>query len=339
MPGLALSIFRRNAQAVCLALCSLSAAAMAPRPTPSSEVANFGSNPGELRMFAYVPRDLGPSRPLVVALHGCVQSAGAYDDETGWAALADQWRFALLLPQQTYANNSAACFNWFEPGDFAREGGEAMSIKQMIDKMRNDHRIDPKRIYVTGLSAGGAMTAVMLATYPEVFAAGAIVAGIPYRCAASQDETRACGVLDTSRVKTKTPAEWGDLVRDSPRGNGTTNSHAGPWPRVSIWQGGADGVVNPKNYTELVKQWTNVHGIDDVADDKDSVAGYPHEMHKDAAGRVLVEGYFIPGMDHGTPVDPGTGERKCGMSAPYILDKDICSSYYIGKFWGLDRAP
>ena len=77
------------------------------------------------------------------------------------------------------ANNQNACFNWFEREDTRRDSGEALSIRQMIDAMVKRHSIDPSRVYIVGLSAGGAMTAVMLATYPEVFAGGAIVAGVP----------------------------------------------------------------------------------------------------------------------------------------------------------------
>ena len=84
--------------------------------------------------------------------------------------------FVLLFPEQTQANNPKTCFNWFLPGDIARDRGEALSIRQMVEKTIGAYGIDRSRVFVTGLSAGGAMTAVMLATYPDVFAAGAIFA-------------------------------------------------------------------------------------------------------------------------------------------------------------------
>jgi hypothetical protein len=80
-----------------------------------------------------------------------------------------------------------------------------------------------------------------------------------------------------------------------------------------------------------------VHDIDQVPDVSDAVAGYPHKVYKDAAGTPRVETYTITGMGHGTPVDPGTGETQCGTAGAYILDANICSSYYIGRFWGLDN--
>ena len=292
-----------------------------------SEVTGFGSNPGALRMFKYVPAGLPANSPLVVALHGCAQSASSYDAETGWQMLADRWQFALVLPQQQSANNSSSCFNWFESGDTARGQGEALSIKQMVDRMIADHAIAPSRVYVTGLSAGGAMTAAMLAAYPDVFAGGAILSGLPYRCATTQSAAFSCMNPGTNLA----PAQWGDRVRAA------YPSWTGPWPLVSIWHGDADYTVRPMNLTESMEQWTDVHGIDQVADVSDTVAGYPHRLYKNAAGQPLVETYTISGMGHGTPVDPGTGETQCGVAGAYILDANICSSYYIGRFWGLDN--
>ena len=180
-------------------LAALLVAAPAPAAAAvTAEVTGFGTNPGALRMFRYVPDGLPAGAPLVVAMHGCTQTASAYDDEPGWTALADRWKFAVVLPEQQTANNSSRCFNWFEPGDIARGQGEALSIKQMVDKTRADLGTDPARTFVTGLSAGGAMTSVMLATYPEVFAGGAVMAGIPFRCASGVSQAFTC--LSPSRT-------------------------------------------------------------------------------------------------------------------------------------------
>ena len=127
-------------------------------------------------------------RPLVVALHGCTQTADSYDQGTGWSDLADRLGFILIFPEQQPANNPKNCFSWFLPADTARDSGEALSIRQMIAKAVEKFGVDRSRMFVTGLSAGGAMASVMLATYPEIFAGGAIIAGLPYGSASSVQE-------------------------------------------------------------------------------------------------------------------------------------------------------
>jgi feruloyl esterase len=152
-----------------------------PKKDKLTEISSFGSNPGNLRMLTYVPPQLPDSAPLVVVLHGCLQTARAYDEGSGWSMLARRHSFALVYAEQSQANNPNRCFNWFQPHDARRGSGEALSIRQMVTRMRRTHSIDPARIFITGLSAGGAMTSVMLATYPEVFAGGGIIAGLPWR--------------------------------------------------------------------------------------------------------------------------------------------------------------
>jgi poly(hydroxyalkanoate) depolymerase family esterase len=290
------------------------------------EVTGFGANPGNLKMFRYVPDGLPAGRPLVVALHGCTQSAAAYDAEPGWIEVAERMGFALLLPQQQSANNLNSCFNWFQPTDTTRGSGEALSIKQMVDRMRTDYASDAARIYATGLSAGGAMISVMLATYPEVFAAGAVVAGLPYRCADTLFQALTCMSPGTNL----TPRQWGDKVR-------AASSHTGPWPAISLWHGTADSTVAYSNLNELMEQWTDVHGTDQTADVSDTVNDYPHRGYRDTTGRLVVETYAITGMNHGHPIDPGTGPQNCGTPAPYILDVNICAADHIAHFWGLDE--
>jgi len=292
-----------------------------------TQVTSFGTNPGNLAMWRYVPDGLPTGRPLVVALHGCSQTAAIYDVESGWVKFAEEWDFALVLPEQLTANNTSRCFNWFESGDYSRGLGEALSIKQMVDKMKTDFGSDASKVFVTGLSAGGAMTTVMLGAYPDVFAGGAVMAGLPYKCATGSTAAFSC----MSPGKNLTPTEWGNLVRGA-------SSHTGPWPKVSVWHGTQDSTVVPMNMTEIMEQWTNVHGIDQTADVSDTVAGYPHKVYKDGAGTARVETYSLTGMGHGTAVDPGTGATQCGVAGAYILDVNICSTYYSATFFGLNSG-
>ena len=231
------------------------------------------------------------------------------------------------FPEQQRANNPQNCFNWFQPGDTARDKGEALSIRQMIETMIVDHGIDRDRVFVTGLSAGGAMTSVMLATYPEVFAGGAIIAGLPYGSASNVQQA-----LESMFQSPARPArEWGDLVR-------AASPHKGPWPRVSVWHGGADATVKPGNAGEILKQWTDVHGLPAAPTREDKVDGYPHQVWRNGAGDELLESYTIANMAHGTPLATGAADERYGVAGPFFIEAGISSSYHIAKFFGLVTA-
>ncbi|WP_329102718.1 PHB depolymerase family esterase [Micromonospora sp. NBC_01699] len=314
-------IVRAAAVPVLVAAAVLTAAAPA-QAASLTQVTGFGNNPGNLTMYAYRPDGLPSNAPLVVALHGCTQDANGYYTNSGWKKFADQWKFAVVFPQTSAANAANACFNWFLTGDTARGQGEPASIKQMIDYSVANYGTNPARVFVTGLSAGGAMSAAMLATYPDVFAAGSIAAGLPYRCATSQVNAYTCMYGPVS----KTPQQWGDLVRAGYSG------YTGPRPRVSIWHGRSDAVVVPANGTELRDQFTNVAGVSQTPTSTSSLpAGTTMEVYGNDAVRL----YQVANMGHGTPVDPGTGADQCGTAAAYFLDT-ICSAYRDALFFGLD---
>lgn len=298
-----------------------------PQKTALFEQIDFGSNPGNLRMLTYIPEHRQARPPLVVVLHGCTQTAGGYDHGTGWSTLADRLGFILLLPEQKRANNPNTCFTWFSAEDTARDRGEALSIRQMIEHMVLAHGIDRSRIYVTGLSAGGAMTSVMLATYPEVFAGGAIIAGLPYGSAASVQEA-----FDAMFQGQARPARaWGDLVR-------AASPHTGPWPKVSVWHGSADQTVKPANADEIVKQWADVNGLGAVPSVDATVDGYRRRVWHNADGESVIEAYTITGMAHGAPIAATGSNGACGQAAPFILDVGVSSTHRIAEFWDLGSA-
>jgi poly(hydroxyalkanoate) depolymerase family esterase len=298
-------------------------AKQAPR-TPLIEITEFGANPGDLRMFSYVPENLQPVPALVIVLHGCGQTAAGYDLGAGWSTLAKHYGFALLMPEQQHSNNGQGCFNWFNPEDTARGSGEACSISQMIARMVDDHKIDPHRIYVTGLSAGGAMTSVMLATYPELFAAGAVIAGLPFGVATNVREALS-GMFQTP----DRPAdELGDLVRSA-------SNHKGPWPKLSVWHGSADRTVNPANANEIVKQWLDVHDLPSAPMSEGIVDGYPRQIWWNADGETIVESYTITNMAHGTPLGIADNDERYGAQGTFLIEAGISSSYHIANFFGL----
>ncbi len=306
-------------------------------------VEDFGPNPANIDMYAYVPEGLVSKAPLVVSLHGCRQNAQLYAN-AGWPQLADERRFYVIYPEQTARNHALRCWNWFMASETERGEGELRSIIEMIRYMQDKYAIDDQRIYVEGLSAGGFMTAILLAAHPEIFAGGAINAGGPSYCAhikkrfwdpfgfwytyISMARAKKC-----MRGIDRKPEAWAKLARQL--GNG---DHAGAWPIVSIWQGDEDATVEAMNQREIVEQWTHLHGIDQDAD-RTVITGLAgnivHEEYHDASGRVRVETWTVPGMGHGTPIQTGMG-ANCGTLHDYILDAGICAVRRIAHFWGLD---
>lgn len=295
------------------------AAAVEPAPAAGTglvEVRKFGANPGALRMLASVPEGLPKKAPLVVVLHGCTQTSRDYDRGAGWTALAREAGFAVLYPEQQRQNNANVCFSWFQSTDTGRDRGEALSIREMIGHMLATHDLDERRVFITGLSAGGAMATAMLASYPEVFQAGALIGALPYGAAT--------GVADAFQAMSSGRGHdaraWGDLVRAA--------APAPPaFPAVSVWHGTADPTVRPVNAKELVLQWRDVHGLPARPDHSQRQGPLQRRTWTGADGRVLLEEVMVEGMTHGVPVDRPGG--------PHFLDVGISSTDLIARGWGL----
>lgn len=341
--------------AVCLAIAALAGGRAAAQELTA--VTGFGrawgENPGNLLMHEYVPADAAEPLPVVVVLHGCKQEARLYAGGSGWLALAAAGRFALVVPEQKTVNNPYGCFNWFMSGDNGVLPGEQVSIINMVDHLGRRVPIDRGRVYVTGLSAGGGMAAVMLAVYPNRFAGGAIVAGVPYRCAApttamppvwmpgtgglvGSEGARAYACMDG--YVDRTPDAWGTLVRGI-AAQRLRHPYGGPWPTVAIWQGMEDRTVVPKVSGELAEQWTNVHGVPLTPTRVEPVpAGavpVTRESYAGVDGRVVVERYRLDGFPHATPIDPAPSAARCGTPGPYIEDADLCAALVTARGWGL----
>lgn len=290
------------------------------------DMTDFGANPGNLAARVYIPERLAPRPALVVVLHGCTQTAAAYDKGAGWSQLADQHGFILLYPEQTRANNPNLCFNWFVPKHIARDSGEAGSIREMIAALVEDRGIDPARIFVTGLSAGGAMANVMLAAYPDVFAGGAIIGGLAYGTAVNVPQAM-------ERMRGQGGAHGNDLSTLVRR----ASPHAGPWPTIAIWQGTADSTVVPSNADTILAQWRPLHGVGETPSQDEIVDGYPHRVWRDATGRAVIEEYSITGMGHGVPLDTKRPD-PCGAVGPFMLEAKICSTRRIADAWGITEV-
>jgi poly(hydroxyalkanoate) depolymerase family esterase len=320
------TLYRGIKLVIRVARAKLDGLTVAPMPRPaeaSSLVAfdHFGDNPGRLRMLAHLPRSVA-GRPLVVLLHGCGQGAADFAADSGWAELADRLRFALILPEQEERNNAGRCFQWFLRHDTARGAGEAGSIAAMTRTAISRLGADPTRVFIVGLSAGGAMAAAMLAAYPDLFAAGASVAGLPVGAARSRMQAIA---RMASAGPDQAPKDWAAQARAAaPAG------FAGPWPRLSVWQGLADETVAPENGNLLATQWRALHGLTSPAAAEQVLNGVAHRMWPDGR-KPIVEFWSLSRLPHAYPAG-----SRIGAPGRFVEPAEVDATDCIARFFGLD---
>ena len=274
-------------------------------------------------MFDYVPAGLPENPALVVCLHGCTQTAASYDQGSGWSEQAERCGYIAVFPEQQKQNNAHNCFNWFTPEDTRRDAGEALSIRQMIDHAVAAHGVDRERIFVAGLSAGGAMASSLLAAYPELFAAGAVLAGLPHGSAGNLSEA----LTAMARGRQLPARQWGDAVRRGSR-------HQGPWPRVAIWHGVADRIVAPANAETSILQAVDLHG--QASAPASDITSGPHRVRiwRDGQKRAVIEVHTVEGMGHGVALALD-GADRCGEAGAYHFDVGISSTSSILDFFGI----
>ncbi|GAB2521202.1 extracellular catalytic domain type 1 short-chain-length polyhydroxyalkanoate depolymerase [Nocardiopsis aegyptia] len=255
-----------------------------------TEIDDFGANPSDLRMFLYVPDNVAEDPPILVAQHWCTGTGPVFHANTEFAALADQHGFIVIYPSVT---RSSQCFDVSSPEALRRDGGsDPVGIRSMIDHTVRAHGADSERVFVTGVSSGAMMTNVMLANYPDVFAAGAAFAGVPFGCFATTDGSGWNNECSNGRIDLS-PQEWGDLVRDSYPG------YDGPRPRMQLWHGSEDDVLHYANFAEEIEQWTNVHGLGTDPDATDRPQPHWERTRYGATGdRAPVEAISVEGVGH-----------------------------------------
>ena len=223
-----------------LVMLSVVAASSARAATWQTNV-NYGGS-GNPSMDLYVPDRPKASPGIVVALHYCSGNAGA--THSWFQSLADTHGFIIISP-----NAGTNCWD----ASIGRSGSKA-AIVQMVQYVITQKNADPSRVFSAGASSGACMTNALLASYPEVFAAGSALAGVAAG-AWPAGNTSCSGVCNTG-APSRTAQAWGDLVRNANTG------FTGTRPRVQLWHGTSDGtLVYPSQYDAEVAQWTNVFGV------------------------------------------------------------------------------
>lgn len=247
-----------------------------------TQIGDFGANPGNIQMHLYVPDNVAPRPGILVAMHGCNGRATDFHQQTEFRTLADRYGFVVIYPQANKSTNGLSnCFDVWSNEALRHGGGsDPVSIVSMVNYVVQRHNGDPARVFATGFSSGAMETINLLATYPDVFKAGAPFAGVPFGC------------LGPPGCNDRTPQQWGDVVRNAYPG------YTGPQPRLMAWHGTADNVLNFSMLQKEVDQWTNVHGVSQTPTSTSSPqSGWTRRVY----GAGQVEAYTINGAGHNLP--------------------------------------
>jgi len=268
---------------------------------PLEHVPDFGKNPGHLRLHIPTTIDTSQEVPLLLVLHGSGQTAASLSFAGGFNKLADSLGFMIIYPDQPFYNNLLTAFSFYIPGKMKKDQGETASIRNMIEYMENNYKIDHDRIFITGMSAGGAMANVMLNAYPDVFAAGALFA--------------APSILHAG-----------------------VNPDRGFTPRIAVIHGENDLTVHPKNSDHIVKQWQEYLEIETT--EPVVTANYlGHPLltltdYSNIADKTLLR-LDLARTGHLLLVDPGKSVKQGGHYSLFTKDVDFHLPYWICEFFGL----
>jgi poly(hydroxyalkanoate) depolymerase family esterase len=259
---------------------------------------------GTRRYRLYVPASAEEGlQGLVVMLHGCTQTPEDFAAGTGMNALAEAHRLLVAYPAQTGGDNAMSCWNWFRPGDQLRGSGEPAIIAGLTESLRAEYRIPDGRVFVAGLSAGGAMAAIMAETYPELYEAAGIHSGLPFGSA--------------NDVMSAFTAMRGQVaIEPASRGGG------GDTPRLIVFHGTADTTVHPSNAERIVASASGGEVLRSVNGPVGSTRRYTRQVTTRADGINRIESWMIEGAEHawsgGHPSGSYTDPRGPDASAAMV---------------------
>lgn len=221
-----------------------------------TQVTDFGYNPTNAEMYIYVPDKLPENPAVILGMHYCSGTGPEFYNDTKWANISDTRGFIVIYPNTP--NVKDKCWDVASKQTLTRDGGgDSQSIANMVKYTIAKYNADKSKVFMTGRSSGSMMTNVMAATYPDLFAAGSAYAGVSAGCAAGPEVDYWNADCAQGKI-IKTGAEWAAIARDMYPG------YTGPYPRMQLWHGTVDGILNYQNLHEEVKQWTTIWGVADV---------------------------------------------------------------------------
>jgi poly(hydroxyalkanoate) depolymerase family esterase len=245
------------------------------------EERSYANAAGSRAYKLYVPSGYtGQALPLVIMLHGCTQSPDDFAAGTQMNALAEEQTFLVAYPAQTQAANMSKCWNWFSAGDQQRDHGEPSLIAGITRQIMTDFSVEHGRVYIAGLSAGGAAAAIMGATYPDLYAAIGVHSGLA--CGAARDIPSAFAAMKQGGSGSRRPGRSGGAV-----------------PTI-VFHGDHDTTVNPVNGDEVVAQAKASADLGTAVNRGQSPGGmgYTCTVHTDASGRAMLEQWVLHGAGH-----------------------------------------
>jgi poly(hydroxyalkanoate) depolymerase family esterase len=258
------------------------------RRQPGNFISGSYTNHAGTRPYKlYVPTGYaGSALAMIVMLHGCTQTPDDFAAGTRMNALAEERGCFVLYPGQTQAANRSRCWNWFKRGDQRRDKGEPAIIAGMTREVMSRYGIDARKVYVAGLSAGGAMAAVMGATYPDLYAAIGIHSGLAVGSA--HDVPSAFAAMRGMPPPPARGAFSGRATRAVP---------------VIVFHGDRDKTVHPRNGEQVVSESMdrNAAASNNPSVERGQVPGghaYTRTVHTDASGRVILEHWLVHGAGH-----------------------------------------
>ncbi len=262
----------------------------------------YGNEAGSRSYKLYIPSSYrGQPISLIVMLHGCTQSPDDFAAGTRMNVVAEEHACFVVYPAQTASANQSKCWNWFSPDDQIRDRGEPSLIAGITRQVMRDYAVDPQRVYVAGLSAGGAAGAVMAATYPDLYAAVGVHSGLP--CGAARDLPSAFAAMRQGAA--------GSVHR-----SGGAPAPGRIVPTI-VFHGDRDKTVNPRNGDQVIAQWRAMARAEMRTEARHGqVPGghaYSRTHYIDASGRTVLEQWVVHGADHawsgGSPAGSYTDPR------------------------------